>query len=146
MNLIIKLYHCSCKLTRTIQLYTNSLRMTHLNHKDVYTRNVSITKYFHLLEQCPTYPEISQMINPPELKCPQLPFLHQPMAVRTTTATTAEVKKTRHRSWLLHLHQGTKFQLLLMSYKSLAMLKLRCTYALPVLDNKKVDVTTVKKW
>lgn len=50
------------------------------------------------------YPDISHMMKPPELKCPQFPFLHQPIAVRTTTATTAEVKNTRHRSWLLHLH------------------------------------------
>lgn len=52
----------------------------------------------HLFKQFMAYPEISHMINPPELKCPQFPFLHQPIAVRTTTATTADVKKTRHRS------------------------------------------------
>jgi hypothetical protein len=51
-----------------------------------------------------THPEMSHMMKPPEPKCPQFPFPHQRIAVRTTTATTADVKKTRHSSWLLHLH------------------------------------------
>lgn len=42
-------------------------------------------------------------MKPPEPKCPHFPLLHQPIAVRTTTATIAEVKKTRHISWLFHL-------------------------------------------
>jgi len=42
--------------------------------------------------------DISHIINPPDPKCPHFPLLHHPIAARTTTATTAEVKKTRHMS------------------------------------------------
>lgn len=46
---------------------------------------------------------MSHIMKPPEPKCPHFPLLHHPIAARTTTATTAEVKNTRHKSWLFHL-------------------------------------------
>jgi len=96
-------------------------RNSHLNDWDVFSSSCLTTETL-LLKQCTTYPEISHMINPPELKCPQFPFLHQPIAVRTTTATTADVKNTRHRSWLLHLHQKIDVQIVL-TWKILAFCK-----------------------
>lgn len=45
-----------------------------------------------------TNSDMSHIMKPPEPKCPHFPLLHQPIAERTTTATIAEVKKTRHIS------------------------------------------------
>lgn len=44
------------------------------------------------------HPEMSHIMKPPEPKCPHFPLLHHAIAVRTTTATMADVKKTRHMS------------------------------------------------
>ena len=52
-----------------------------------------------------SYPDMSQIMKPPAPKWPHFPLLHQFIAERTTTATTADVKNTLHIRWLLHLQQ-----------------------------------------
>jgi len=57
-----------------------------------------------------SYPDMSQIIKPPAPKWPHFPLLHQFMAERTTTATTADVKNTLHIRWLLHLQECKREQ------------------------------------